>query len=176
HAHQPLPKKLGETFSEAFETYLRTELDGTSAETISDYRLKAKVFTDKVGDLPLGKITDHMAVEFLDDYLLGERKQKPRTRNGYAMLLAAVFKCAIRRKTAPANPFEAQRTNAEAVHDEPFPDQELGTLFAGPKFEIAPDKHKPATALPWASLIGAYTGARLEEIAQLKASDIKRTD
>jgi integrase len=175
-AAPPLPQKAAETFSEAFERYLATELDGTSADTIADYRRKVKLFTDKVGDLPLGKITDHMAVAFLDDFLLGERKQKPRTRNTYAMLLSAVFKCAIRRKKATTNPFADQRIKAEAVHYKPFTDQELAKLFAGLNFEIAPDKHKTATALPWASLIAAYTGARREEVAQLKASDIKKTD
>jgi integrase len=39
-----------------------------------------------------------------------------------------------------------------------------------------PAKHKTANALPWASLISAFTGCRLEEVAQLKATDIKQTD
>jgi integrase len=171
----PLPRKLTETFSEAFEKYLATELDGTSAESITDYWRKVKIFTDKVGDLPLSKITDHMAVEFLDDHLLVERKVSPRTRNGYAMLFSAVYKCAIRRKKATANPFEGQRIKAATVHYEAFTDQELAALFADAKFEVAPAKHKTATALPWASLISAYTGCRLEEVAQLKAADIKQT-
>jgi len=55
-------------------------------------------------------------------------------------------------------------------------DQELATLFGDAKFEIAPAKHKTSTALPWASLISAFTGCRREEVAQLKASDIKQTD
>jgi integrase len=172
----PLPKRLTETFSEAFERYLATELDGTGEQSIADYRRKVKVFIDKVGDLPLGRITDHMAVEFLDGYLLGERKQKPMTRNTYAMLFSAIYKCAIRRKKATANPFEGQRIKQTAVHYQPFTDQELATLFADAKFEVAPAKHKTATALPWASLISAYTGCRLEEVAQLKAADIKQTD
>jgi integrase len=172
----PLPRRLTETFSEAFERYLATELDGTGEQSITDYRRKVKVFTDKVGDLPLGKITDHTAVEFLDDYLLGERKVSPRTRNGYAMLFSAIYKCAIRRKKANSNPFDGQRIKAVTKHYEPFTDQELATLFADAKFEVAPDKHRTGTALPWASLISAYTGCRLEEVAQLKAADIKQTD
>jgi integrase len=175
----PVPVPLSsatETFSEALEKYLATELDGTSADTITDYRRKVKVFTDKVGDLPLGQITDHVAVAFLDDYLLHERKQKPMTRNTYAMLFSAVFKCAIRRKKAKSNPFEGQRIKQVAVHYQPFTDQEIAALFADAKFETAPVKHKTATALPWASLISAYTGCRLEEVAQLRAADIKETD
>jgi integrase len=172
----PLPRHTAETISEAFERYIATELDGTAANTIADYRRKVKVFIDKVDDLPLSKITDHMAVSFLDEYLLGERGQKPMTRNTYAMLLSAVFKCAIRRKKTRTNPFEDQRIKQTAVHYQPFTDQEIAALFADSKFEIAPAKHKTGTALPWASLISAYTGCRLEEAAQLKAEDIKQTD
>jgi len=172
----PLTRRETETFSEAFEAYLRTELDGTSAETVAEYQLKVNLFINKVSDLPLNKVTDHVAVDFLDRYLLSERKLKPKTRNGYAMLFSAIFKSAIRRKKATHNPFADQLIKAEAVHYEPFTDQELATLFADAKFEISPAKHKTATALPWASLISAYTGCRLEEVAQLRASDIKKTE
>jgi integrase len=175
---RPLPPGLSgeETFSEAFEHYLALGLDGTSAETITDYRRKLKVFTDKMGDLRLSQITDRMAVSFLDDYLLGERAQKPMTRNTYAMLFSAVYKWAIRRKMASWNPFEGQRIKQAAVHYEPFTDQEIAALFADAKPEVAPAKHKTGTALPWACLIAAYTGCRLEEVASLKAADIKETD
>jgi integrase len=172
----PPPMRTAETFSDAFERYLATELGAASADTITDYRRKVKIFTDKVGDLPLGKITDHMAVAFLDDYLLGERAQKPMTRNTYAMLFSAIYKCAMRRKKATANPFEGQRIKQTAVHYQPFTDQEIATLFADARFEITPARHKTGTALPWASLISAYTGCRLEEVAQLKTADIKQTD
>jgi hypothetical protein len=45
----PLTRRETETFLEAFEAYLRTELDGTSAGTIEEYRRKVKIFIDKVG-------------------------------------------------------------------------------------------------------------------------------
>jgi integrase len=172
----PPPKKTAETFSEAFEKYLDTELDGTRAETIAEYRRKVRMFTEKVGDLPLGKISDRMAVDFLDDYLLGERKVSPRTRNLYCTLFSAVFKCAIRRKKVTANSFGDQRVKAATVHYDPFNDQEIATLFADAKLEIAPSEYSSSTALPWVSLIAAYTGCRREEVAQLKAADIKQTD
>jgi integrase len=117
-----------------------------------------------------------MAVEFLDDHLLGERKVSPLTRNKSASLLSAIYKSAIRRKKANSNPFDGQRIKAVTVHYEPFTDQEIATLFADAKFEIAPAKCKTGTALPWVSLISAFTGCRLEEVAQLKATDIKQTD
>ena len=172
----PLTRRETETFSEAFKAYVQTELDGTSAGTVSEYQLKVNTFINKVGDLPLNKVTDHVAVDFLDKHLLSERKLKPKTRNGYAMLFSAIFKSAIRRKKATYNPFADQLVKAESVHYEPFTDQELATLFADAKFEISPAKYKTASALPWVSLVSTFTGCRLEEVAQLKASDIKKTE
>jgi integrase len=172
----PLTRRETETFSEAFKAYVQTELDGTSADTVGEYQLKVNTFIQKVGDLPLNKVTDHIAVDFLDKHLLSERKLKPKTRNGYALLFSAIFKSAIRRKKATHNPFADQLVKAEAIHYQPFTDQELAMLFADAKFEISPAKYGTATALPWVSLISAYSGCRLEEAAQLNASNIKKTE
>jgi len=173
----PLTRRETETFSEAFEAYRDTELDGAKPDTIAEYQRKVKIFIDKVGNVPLNKVTDHLAVEFLDKCLLRERELTKKTRNGYAMLFSAIYKSAMRRKKANHNPFDGQLVKAEAVHYEPFTDQELVTLFAGlPKFEISPAKHNTNTAVPWVSLISAYTGCRLEEAVQLKAADVKQTE
>src|SRR5262245_61568322 len=113
-----------------------------------------------------------MAADFLDGLPIAKR-----TRNLYAALFSAIYKSAIRREKANANPFEGQRLKGVArVHYEPFTDDELATLFADAKLEIAPDRHTTATALPWCALIAAFTGCRRDEIASLMASDIKQTD
>jgi len=169
----PLPKKQAETFAEAAEHYLKTELDVKPA-TVEEYRRKIDAFPHK--DKPLRIITRGMAADFLDGLVNSERGLSKRTRNLYAALFSAVYKSAIRRDKASANPFDGQRLKGVAqVHYEPFTDAELATLFANAKFEITPDKHTTASALPWCALIGAFTGCRRDEIANLMASDIKQT-
>jgi integrase len=167
----PPPKKGAETFADAAAIYLKTELaDDVKPATVAEYRRKIDAFPHK--DKPLRIITRGMAADFLDGLPISKR-----TRNLYAALFSAIYKSAIRREKAIANPFEGQRLKGVAkVHYEPFTDQELATLFADAKFEIAPAKHTVATALPWASLIAAFTGCRREEIANLMNSDIKHTD
>jgi integrase len=174
----PPAKKGAETFGDAFETYLQTELsDDTNASTITNYRRKAKVFTDKVGDLPLRNISRTMAADFLDGYLLRERGLSKRTRNLYASLFSAVYKSAIRRGRVVANPFEGQRIKKIAANNyKPFTSDELTKLFDSATFEVAPTEHTIKTALPWCALIAAFTGCRREEIATLMASDVKQTD
>jgi integrase len=169
----PLPKKAGvETFADAAGLYLKTELtEGVKATTVTEYRRKIEAFLHK--DKPLRVITRGMAADFLDG--LVERGLSRRTRNLYASFFCSIFRSAIRRERATVNPFDGQLVKAATIHYEPFTDQELATLFADAKFEIAPAQHTTKTALPWCALIGAFTGCRLEEIAQLKASDIKCT-
>src|SRR5262249_12184833 len=50
-------------------------------------------------------------------------------------------------------------------------------LFGSPVFtgrQIKPKKYKPTTAVPWAAAIALYSGATLEEIAQLRPQDIRK--
>jgi integrase len=171
----PTPaKKHAETFADAAAVYLKTELaDEVKPATVGEYRRKIDAFPHK--DKPLRTITRGMAADFLDG-LVSERGLSKRTRNLYAALFSAIYKSAIRRDKASANPFDGQRLKGVAqVHYEAFTDQELATMFADAKFETAPAKHTTATALPWASLISAFTGCRRDEIARLTTSDIKRT-
>jgi integrase len=172
----PPPKKTAETITEAFERYVASEIDGASPDTISHYRRKLAVFVAKFGDVALSKITGDVAVEFLDSYLRNERKVSAQTRNSYAALFAAIFKSAIRRKQATTNPFADQRVKASTTHYEPFSDAELAKLFGDARFEVEPTTHSTATALPWASLISCYSGARLEEVARLTVGDIRQED
>jgi integrase len=167
----PPPKKGAETFAEAAALYLKNELrDDVKPATVQEYRRKIDAFPHK--DKPLRIITRGMAAEFLDGLPISKR-----TRNLYAALFSAIYKSAIRRDKANVNPFEGQRLKGvPRVHYEPFTDDELATLFADAKLEIAPEKHTTATALPWCALIAAFTGCRRDEIASLMAGDIKQTD
>jgi integrase len=49
-------------------------------------------------------------------------------------------------------------------------------LFATRPPEIRPAKHTTRTATTWIALIAAYSGARLEELAQLSAGDVRKVD
>src|SRR5262249_55997654 len=70
-------------------------------------------------------------------------------------------------------PFEGQKAKAVGESYRPFEAAELRTLFAALPREVKPAGHSPESALPWVALIAAYTGMRLEEIAQLSAADVR---
>jgi integrase len=171
----PMPAR-GETISQAADAwYPEVERTKPRASTLKGLRDHVRTFIEKCGDLPLTEVTRAMASDFLSGL-----KVSTQTRNTYALTLKRVFKCAARRgrfsKLEEDNPFHEQRlkvTKGERVPRDRFTIEELQTLFDNLPREIKPAKHTPETAVPWAALIAAYSGACLEEICQLTVDDIR---
>jgi integrase len=171
------PASGGETISQAAEAWIRELTRDKSAArrdaTLAGHRLRVRAFVDKCRDLPLAGVTRAIASDFLDGLDVSRR-----TRNNYAQTLKCVFKSAGRRgrfsNAEEDNPFGDQRSKVVAGSSYvPFEMNELQTLFGALRRDTAPAKHSPETALPWAALIALYSGARLEEIAQLSTADIR---
>jgi len=164
-----------ETINQAAEAWFAAmQADKTAAvaqTTLDEHRRRVRAFIDHAGDVPLTSVTRAMASDFLAKVAAGGRSN--RTVNNYATTMAGLFKSARNRgRFQGDNPFEDQKRKAGGESYAPFTNAEIKTLLALPR-ETAPSKHSPDTALPWAALIGAYTGARLEEIAQLAVGDIR---
>jgi integrase len=167
----------GETISQAAEAWIQelTAKGGKKRrdETLKGHRDRVRRFVKDRGDLPLADVTRDVASDFLT-----KLKVNNRTRNNYAMTLKSVFKSAGRRgrfsNRLEDNPFDDQRADVDKRSNRVrFKIEELQTLFPALPRDIAPKKHTPETALSWAVLIALYTGARLEEIAQLNTADIR---
>jgi integrase len=169
--------RTGETVSQAADAWFAEMTRDKSAAprdtTIGGHQLRVRAFVDKVGDVPLTEVTRATASDFLRGLDVSNR-----TRNNYALTLKLGFKHAARRgrfsKLEEDNPFHDQRSKVSAGSDRaPFTVDDLKKLFAAMPREVAPKKHTPETALPWVALIALYTGARLEEIAQLNVADVR---
>jgi integrase len=163
----------GETINQAAEAWIkemtRDESAAPRTTTIDGHRLRVRAFVDKCRDVPLTSVTRAIASDFL-----GGLDVSNRTRNAYATTLKCVFDCARQRgRFAGENPFADMKAKVAGSSYEPFTVTELQTLFDALPHQIKPARHSPDTALPWAALIALYTGARLEEIAQLRTADIR---
>jgi integrase len=169
-------KPAGETVSQAAEAWFAEMTRNKSAAprdtTIGGHRLRVRAFVDSVGDVPLTDVTRATASDFLRGLDVSNR-----TRNNYALTLKLVFKHAGRRGRFSAreedNPFHDQRSKVAGSSRERFTVDELRKLFDSMPRDVAPKKHTPETALPWVALIALYTGARLEELAQLSTADVR---
>jgi integrase len=166
-------RPTGETISQAAEAWFadmtRDPAAAPQGTTLDGHRLRVRAFVDKYRDLPLTDVTRAMASDFLGGLAVANR-----TRNAYATTLRCVFDCARKRgRFTGDNPFDDQKAKVAGSSYVPFTDTELQTLFGAMPHQTKPKKHTPDTALPWVALIALYTGARLEEIAQLTTADIR---
>jgi integrase len=165
-----------ETVNQAAEVWV-TEMQrdpsaAVKATTLEGHRLRVRAFVEQCGDVPLATVTRAMASDFLAKIAAGGLAN--RTVNNYATTLSCVFTAAKDRgRFSGDNPFERQKRKAGGESYVAFEPSDIHKLFAALPCETAPKKHTPETALPWAVRIAAYTGMRLEEIAQLSAADIR---
>jgi integrase len=162
----------GETINQAAEIWL-TELERTNVRpmTLDGHRLRVRAFIEHAGDIALASVTRVMAADFLAAIASGRSN---RTVNNYAQTMQAIFQSAHNRgRHTGDNPFEDMRRKVAAEQREKFTAEELAKIFAALPTEISPKRHSPESALPWAVRIAAFTGMRLEEIAQLGVRDIE---
>jgi integrase len=162
----------GETINQAADAWLdemaRTDVRKT---TIDGHRDRVKAFIDHAGDVELASVTRAKASDWLAHIAKGRSN---RTTNNYSVTMKALFDSAKQRgRFTGENPFANQKRKADGESYAPFTAADLQTLFTALPREIKPARHSPETALPWVALIGAYTGMRLEEVAQLTVADIK---
>jgi integrase len=166
--------RAGETINQAAEAWFkeltRDKAAAPRQQTIDGHRLRVRAFVDAAGDVPLTDVTRAAAADFLAGL-----KVSNRTRNAYATTLRSIFECARRRGrfTGRDNPFDGMKAKVAGSSYQPFTIPQLQTLFGALPREVRPAKHSPETALPWVALIALYTGARLEEIAQLTTADVR---
>jgi len=161
-----------ETITQAAEAWF-AEMQRTDVrpQTLDGHRLRIRSFVERCGDVALTSVTRTMASDFLTAMASGRSN---RTVNNYDMTLMCLFKHARNRgRFTGENPFEDQRRKVASEKREAFTDEEIAKLFAALPAERAPKRHSPETALPWAVRIAAYTGMRLEEIAQLTVADVQ---
>lgn len=167
-----------ERFSVALDHYLTWLRDEQKARvaTVASYKSKAERFAKFANDPSLGAVTIDQAKAFLNEVAKGT---EPATVNLYHIACKAVFEHARkeRHKFTGVNPFSFRRRKHVAQSKGKFTTDELNQLFNSPTFaerEIKPTTYGIASALPWAAAIALFSGASLEEVAQLRARDIRQ--
>lgn len=115
----------------------------------------------------------------LKDQRLKEGKA-PATVRKQLNLIGAVFSCAVKNRKAPANPSKGitveipKRTAKARV---PFAVEDLKAIFSTPIYaEGARPRGGAGQASFWLPLLALFSGARMEELAQLLVSDVGEED
>ena len=183
---------LAPKFSVVVEEHLREQArEGVSLKTLDDKRAVAALLVRVIGDQPINLITRKEAHRFRETAL----KLPPRihqlpvmsleqaiaqaettisltTFNNYVKNLTTAFIYAMREGYCDKNPFDGMRVRQRGKVSEErsaFTEPDLRALFDKTRYAPA-DGLKPSQY--WLPLLGLYTGARLNELCQLRLNDV----
>ena len=160
------------------------ETNSPHVNTVKSVRSIVREFETQCGTLPAAAITRQQAVDFGKS--LKKRNQARKTIQKKVHLLGALFGPAIEEAKygITTNPFSrlkvAKKTGKKKGGRRPrraLRNDELQAIFDSPVYR---EGKRPlggdGEAMFWIPLIATFTGARLEEIAQLRVCDIERVN
>lgn len=136
-------------------------------------------FEEVLGNPPLAKLTRQQGLKFRD-WLLAQG-QSPRTaadRLGYVSRLIRFEMQEQQRITAnPWATIKIEGSRERVTVRKPIKADKLAALFGAPLFqayELPQVRTAGRDAAYWIPILGAYTGARVTELAQLLTTDIRQ--
>ena len=167
------PKLKTKLFSVATELYLAEKAHDNSNKTIAEKRSAYKEFINLFGDVDTNSITPDTAISYKNQLLSGGLSAL--RINKTLSFLKDFFAYAINHKLYfSSNPFDNLAISRKSkLHKgvrsyEEFTDEELKLIFENPEYRIfmnKPDYY-------WLPFLALFTGARIEELASLKISQI----
>lgn len=164
---------------------LLTLLDKYQAErklplkTYEDYQSKLKAFIEVNGDLPVRAIEKPHGIAF-KDALVAKGLSAKTINEKYLAMVKAVLNWAATNDYIELNLLTPVRASESKVKKEarvPYSLKALHAIFSSPIYtrgERPEDPDSGCEAAFWLPLMALYTGARLEELAQLKVKDIQQ--
>lgn len=145
-------------------------------KTIAMHKSDARWFYDRIGHKPVNQITRQDVLTFKNK-LLGEGQTTTNTNNKLSRL-RTLLKFAADNGHAEANVaagISVKDIDAGKRKRLPFDVPSLNAIFASPVYS---NGDRPAQgrgeAAYWLPLLALFTGARLEELGQLRPSDVER--
>ena len=148
--------------------------DGNARSTLKRYRGVFAPFAAFLSNPPAASVTPDDVARYFEHRLAGGLS--PRTaRDVHKAALSSVFGWARGKRLVATNPVSGYRIKARKkarVRDKSFTDAEAATILSAAR-AIIPDGAYSATRR-WVPVLCAYTGARVQEMTQLRKADVHR--
>jgi integrase len=145
------------------------------AKTSDEFQRILKAFESFAKGLGPAEVSKRHVIEFRDHLLA--QMQSSKTVDKKISILRTIFRVAVHDEILPIDPTAGVLVAMPKVVKKArtgFTTDELSTIFGAQLFQrgaVASRKFGPAEF--WLPLIGLYTGARIEEIAQLRVNEIQ---
>lgn len=145
------------------------------AKMLQDITQKLRAFIEVCGDKPIRKYTKQDGIKF-KEVLLAQGLAASTISSKYLGWVNVLFNWAAGEDYVEQNPLTALKVKGGKVKQImrlPYAAEELSVIFSSPVYTdgTVAEGGKGAAAF-WLPLLGLFTGARLEELAQLAPSDI----
>lgn len=174
----PIPMAATDKLSvdDIFKTWKRQK--GQNTKTVRSFEQAFEAFKAHCLAPTATMVKKADAVAFRDAALDRGEVSAPTVKKQIGFLRAA-FQCAVDDDKLQMNPFSGVKVSVpEQASSEksrqPFTVSELQKIFSGPVYQpgFCP-RPSLGAACHWLPVLGLYTGARVEELAQLEVSDIE---
>jgi integrase len=184
--------------SQGFSLYKKEQiLENWGVRTAAQNEATFKQLLEVIGDLPIAAVTKAVVRDYKQILLSypanrykGKRKEKTleqlleegcvtislETVRNIMGRVSSFFNWLVKQGYREDNPFSGvapRRVHSALSERSPFTDDDLKLLFGTALYK---DKVYAHDWQYWLPLLGLYTGARLEELCQLKVRDFKVTD
>lgn len=176
-ATQPAP---GKTISETYEDYKREKIvsgawtDGEDTARY-DHLPHVRRLIETIGDIPINTVTADQIAAFQLAVLTAPDGGSPRNRAKRLLRAGAVFRWA-KQKRQIADDFQELFRHPGKIESNSyhlFDINDLRALFESEEYRTYSFK---TPSEYWLPLLGLFTGARLNELCQLRASDVSCQD
>lgn len=171
---EPIAPRELPTLQTAFEAWRKSQ---TKARTIDAFEHYVRQFEAKHRELPMAGITPALAQDF-SDHLYSSGLARTSVMNSVGGL-ATIWDSYTGPCIGSPNPFrtvsfDELARSAPADDRRAFEIHELRTLFTSPVYlGVMQPTGQVKESGYWVPLLGPFTGARLEELAQLRVADIQ---
>lgn len=146
-------------------------------KTVAAYQAALDDFLTFAGIKAASDYNEETVYAYIDD-LLKRGEQDPHTIAKHIGFLRAIFNAAKKRLKLSSNPFseiEVPGLDIHKVRRLPLSQDDLKNIFTSTVFQQGGMKRGGGGAAAyWLPLLSLYTGARLEELGQLYAADVKQ--
>ena len=184
--------------SQGFNLYKQEQvLENWGVRTATQNEASFKQLIEIIGDIPITAVTNSVVRDYKQTLLSypanrykGKRKEKTleqlleegsvsislETVRNVMGRVSSFFNWLVKQGYREDNPFSGvapRRVHSARSERSPFTDDDLRLLFGT---AIYKDKDYAHDWQYWLPLLGLYTGARLEELCQLKGDDFKVSD
>jgi integrase len=169
---EKLSKETGETLFAVADKWAKEK--SPSMKMVEITRKTVSDFYQIVGTIPVAAIRRSHVLTFKDN--LVEKQEHPATANSRLARLRLLFGYALANGLIEANPASSVRIAKRQLAKEsrmPYDADALAAVFSSPVYanDLRP-KAGGGEAAYWLPLLGLYTGARLNELGQLRPCDV----